>query len=268
MDLVTTTYTLTASDGTGTDTETADVTINAPGITCSADPETVDPGGSSTLSWTATSSKSVSITPDPGGGTPGTSGPKTVTPSSTTTYTFTATGSANRTATCSARVTVTMDPPTIGRFMADPEDIGTNSHSTLAWQTSNADEVTINGSPVPVDGAQDARPGTTGEHEYTLVACASNCSTDPASKKVSKTVTVTVWERPTIGSCSASSANVKTNSSSTLSWTVSNARTVTVNGTSVAVNGPHTVTPTTSGTHTYTVKASNPAWTPWSRHSK
>ncbi len=261
MDLVTTTYTLTASDGTGTDTETADVTINAPGITCSADPETVDPGGSSTLSWTATSSKSVSITPDPGGGTPGTSGPKTVTPSSTTTYTFTATGSANRTATCSARVTVTTDRPTIDSFTPSAANIKTNGSSTLSWQTSNAKAVTLNGTAVALDGSQVVRPSTTEAHEYTLAACADNCGTDTGNKKVTEDVTVTVWEAPTIGSCSASSANVKTNSSSELRWTVSNARTVTVDGTSVTVNRPHTVTLSTAGIHTYTVKASNPGWT-------
>ena len=164
-----------------------------------------------------------------------------------------------------ARVTVTgqrpTGKPTIGSFTASSTNIKPNGSSTLRWQTSNAEEVTLNDSSVAVDGSQVVRPSTTGEHQYTLMACASNCSTDTGMDKVTEEVTVTVWAQPTIGSCSASSANVKTNRSSTLSWTVSNAQTVTVNGTSVAVNGPHTVTPTTAGTHTYTVKASNPGWT-------
>ncbi len=155
----------------------------------------------------------------------------------------------------------TMALPRIDSFTSDPEHIATNSHSTLAWQTSNAEQVTINGSSVPVDGAQDVRPSTTGSHTYTLMACASNCSTDTGNKKVTKTVTVTVWARPTISSCSANPTDVRTGGTSRLTWTATNAQTVIVTGTSGSVTSPHTVRLSTKGAHTFTLTASNPAWT-------
>ena len=223
MDLVTTTYTLTASDGTGTDTETADVTINAPGITCSADPETVDPGGSSTLSWTATSAKSVSITPDPGGGTPGTSGTKTVTPSSTTTYTFTATGSTNRTATCSVTVTVWAQPT--ATISASRTTINEGQPVTVSWSSSNAQTTVITGiSGIGTvtgnsSGSRDLTPAQ-GSHTYTITA--SNPAQPPYPDATAR-VTVTVRPKPT-GEITAKPnpctiPEGRTSCTSTIKWT-------------------------------------------------
>lgn len=66
------------------------VAATAPGVTFSANPQTISAGHSSTLSWTTSNATSVSIAP--GIGTVATSGSKSVSPTKTTTYTLTATG--------------------------------------------------------------------------------------------------------------------------------------------------------------------------------
>ena len=180
MSKASTTYTLTASDGSGNDTETETVTINAPGITCSASPTLIDPGGKSKLTWEATSAKSVSISPNPGGGTPGTSGMQEVTLTRKTTYTFRATGSASRTASCTVTVKVR---PRIDTFTASPSSITRGASSTLSWTTTNASSVTLSGHPLvsSADGSQVVVPWTT--TTYTLTARNAD-GTDSETEKV------------------------------------------------------------------------------------
>ena len=156
-------------------------------------------------------------------------------------------------------------PPEITSFTANPKHTKPGATSTLSWQTSNAKKLVLD--PGGIDVSEDAdnsypvSPTEIETHTYTLTACKSNCTNDTGTNKKKKTATVKVWAEPTIGSCSASAANVKTGGSSELSWTATNATTVTVNGTSVAVNDSHEVTLSSAGAQTYTVKASNPGWT-------
>ena len=80
----------------------------APTVTLSASPTSINPGDSSTLSWTSTNATSVTIAPEVGAVTA--EGNTKVSPADSTTYTVTATGpggSANAT----ARVTVAAPPP-------------------------------------------------------------------------------------------------------------------------------------------------------------
>jgi RHS repeat-associated protein len=106
--LETTTYILTAS-GPGGDA-LASVTIEvvpAPLISISADPEIIQAGGSSTLSWSSYNIDKVFI--DNGIGTVSAEGSITVSPEHTTTYTITATGTIGS-ALATATVTVTGNP--------------------------------------------------------------------------------------------------------------------------------------------------------------
>ncbi len=75
----------------------------APTIAISAEPQTIEKGRSTTLSWSAANATSVEI--DGGIGIVGTAGKRIVTPSVSTTYNATATGPGGR-ATASARITV------------------------------------------------------------------------------------------------------------------------------------------------------------------
>ena len=81
-----------------------------PTVTLSANPDSINGGQSSTLSWSSTNATQLSIAP--GVGTVNAEGSTSVTPSDSTTYTITASGpggSANAT----ARVSVTVPPPPV-----------------------------------------------------------------------------------------------------------------------------------------------------------
>ena len=131
--------------------------------------------------------------------------------------------------------------------------------TTLSWTSSNATRLVLNPGEIDVTGDADrsrsVRPDTVGEHTYRLTASRSGAE-DGRCETV-----VRVWAQPTIRNCSTSPVHVRTGGSSDLDWTVSNAETVTVDGTVVPTDGPHRVTLSQAGAETYTVKAGNPGWT-------
>lgn len=99
----TTTYTITAVNGSAT--ATAQATVNAPlSVTLTANPANITPGQQATLSWNSRGATTLSI--DNGVGGVGASGNQVVSPSQTTTYTITATDSGGHSTTASTTVTV------------------------------------------------------------------------------------------------------------------------------------------------------------------
>ncbi len=78
-----------------------------PTVTLSASPSTINPGDSTTLSWTSTDATDADI--EPGVGKVAVQGSTPVNPTSSTTYTITATGTGG-TATATTRVTVSAGP--------------------------------------------------------------------------------------------------------------------------------------------------------------
>jgi len=105
----TTTYTITATGPGGTATATATViaTPAVPTVSLSVNPETIEIGGSATLSWT--SSNAVGVYIDNGFGAVPVDGSTTVSPSHTTTYTITVTGT-DGSASAKTVLTVTGNP--------------------------------------------------------------------------------------------------------------------------------------------------------------
>jgi YD repeat-containing protein len=105
----TTTYTITATGPGGTAFASTTVTVTtpppAPAVSISANPTSIQSGGSSTLTWISTNADSCTI--DQGIGTVNPTGTTTVSPTATTTYTITATGTGGTTF---ASVTVTVLP--------------------------------------------------------------------------------------------------------------------------------------------------------------
>src|SRR5450432_1708056 len=81
--------------------------LAAPTASLTANPNTVDKGGSTTLTWQTSNATDVSID---GVGAVQPSGSQSVTPADSTTYTLTAKGPGG-TQTATARVTVTAAPP-------------------------------------------------------------------------------------------------------------------------------------------------------------
>jgi phospholipase C len=100
----TTTYTITATNGTATATATA--TVTAPlGVTLTANPVNIAPGGQSTLTWVSTGASTLSI--DNGVGVvTGASNHIAVSPTQNTTYTITATDAQGNVTTASTTVNV------------------------------------------------------------------------------------------------------------------------------------------------------------------
>jgi len=159
--ILTTTYTGTAT-GTNGQTVTCAATITVtiippPGPICTlnANPTTINPGGSSTLTWTTTNVASASIDQGIGPVTPVAGGSVAVTPATTTTYTLTGTGNNGQTVTCPATVTVTTQPAPICTLSASPNDIDRGDTVTLTWTSSNVTSGSIDqgiGNITPVSG--------------------------------------------------------------------------------------------------------------------
>ena len=197
----TTTYTLTATnpDGNTTATVTVTVTSVAPDlptiVSFTATPSTITTGDSSTLAWTVTNATTVEIVDDTETVIyDGTNLDTTtdVTPDTTTTYTLTATNTDGNTTTTTT-ITVRV-PPVIVFFTADDDDIEAGDSTTLRWNVTGADTITIDDAVsnlmIPDDATTiEVSPDTT--TTYTLTATNADGST---TETVTVTVIVTVTE--------------------------------------------------------------------------
>lgn len=181
-----------------------------------ASPETITPGSSATLSWQTSNADSVSI--NQGVGAVASSGSTSVSPSVATTYTLTAT---NENGSVTAQVTVQIGAlplPVINSFTASPATIEDGSSSTLSWNVSDADSISINrgiGTVTGPTGSVQVTPGA--NTTYTLTA------TNEAGD-VTAQVTVTVVQDnlplPVINSFSASESLILQGDTISLSWNV------------------------------------------------
>jgi len=179
----TTTYTLSATGPGGTVTSQTTVTVTSgPGISFSASPALIVFGDQSTLTWSTTNATSVFI--DHGLGTKPASGSFAVSPTATTTFTLTATGPGG-TSTAQATVTVIRLPSIT--FAATPNTVTSGGVSTLTWNVSDADTVTIDHGIGSVAAFGTSRVTVTQTTTYRLTA--SNLA-----GTVSATVTVTVGQ--------------------------------------------------------------------------
>lgn len=146
-------------------------------------------------------------------------------------------------------------PPQILSFEASPTTINPGGSSTLSWQTSNADSVTINQGVGTVSGSGSTSVSPTQQTTYTLTA-----SNDNGSVTAQVTVSIGALPLPVINSFAANPATIEEGSSASLSWSVSNADTLSINQGIGNVNGPTgstTVTPDESTT--YQLTATNAA---------
>ncbi len=254
-----TTYTLTASNGSGSVTRNVSVNVTVPPPEIAAfvaTPAAILVGESTTLNWSVSGANSLSISPAIGAVT-GTS--VSVTPATSTNYVLTATndgGSVTR----SVAVTVnTPEPlPTIGAFEAEPTSIAPGGSSNLTWSVSGAASLSIaaniGASPGVVTGSNVAVTPTAST-TYTLTA------TNSSGGSVTRTVNVAVVSPPAvINSFTATPSSIAVGASSTLEWSVSGAATLFVSADISANPGAVTgtslsVTPT--ATTVYTLTATN-----------
>ncbi|MFH1672416.1 MAG: hypothetical protein ABIF87_03175 [Pseudomonadota bacterium] len=184
----TTTYTLTAMGPGDTTTKNVTVSVNLPPtVSINADPETIQIGESSTLSWTSTHADSCVIEPDIGP--VDLSGSTTVSPTETTTYTITATGPGGTatdsvTVTAIYPITLNITSPNNGDTISRPDIM---VEGTITNTTGNETGVTINGVVAIVYGNQFVEnrvPLQEGENTITATA------TDTDGKTASALITV------------------------------------------------------------------------------
>jgi hypothetical protein len=143
-------------------------------------------------------------------------------------------------------------PPQVITFTANPATINAGQSSTLTWQVINADSVSITSlGIVALAGSQGVTPAAT--TTYTLTATRG---TQTATATATVTVNAAGSGLPRIVSFAANPATIDFGQSSTLSWVVENATSVSVStiGT-VGLTGSHSVSP--ASTATYTITASN-----------
>ncbi len=218
-----------------------------PVVNISSDPETIMVGESSTLTWSSTNVDSCVIEPDIG--IVAVNGSTTVSPTETTTYTITATG-PDGTATDSITVTVNYPPTAV--IIADPETILAGESSTLTWSSTNADSCFIEpdiGS-VNMSGSITVTPNET--TTYTITA------TGPGGA-VSDNVTVIVISLTV--SISADPESILVGGSSVLTWSSTNADSVTIDQGIGSVDTIGSIPVSPDETTTYNITATGLGYT-------
>ena len=173
----------------------------------------------------------------------------------------------------STSVTVEATAITCG---ADDTNIQLGGSSTLSWDSTNANSVTINqgvGS-VPLDspgGGKTVTPPQPGASE-TSKATTYRFTAAGAGDPGACSVTITVWRRPSVDRFSADATTLRKQQATRLSWATGHASSTSINQGigSVSVDssgGGRSVTPlqpstaATSKSTSYTLKASNPGYT-------
>ncbi len=214
-----------------------------------AEPDTIHPGQASTLRWRLSGADSVSLL-DPHAGEGGmwrSVGPSEdlrVSPPVTTDYILDATNSSG-----TRREVVTVKvllPPAINYFMADRTVINQGQTATLSWQVEKYETLLLNGQDVSGRSETPVLPQET--TQYTLLARSAGGDT-------ARTLTIIVNTAPTIHSFTANSGAIVLGESTTLSWKVEGAETITLDGEDVTGQSTKSVSP--PKTHQYVLGAKN-----------
>jgi hypothetical protein len=247
----TTTYKLTATNDSGSETALATISVNisAPVVNFTATPSTIAVGGKSVLKWDVKGAKTIQIT---GIDSVEASGTHEVQPSTTTTYTLTATNSAGVT-TATAKVSIgSSGAPVIVSFDATPDFIDEGESSTLEWYVTNADSVAINRNVGAVATRGSATVEPTFTTTYTMTA-----SNSAGTSTMSVTVTISTDGRPVVTSFYPTPPFITTGGSSTLTWEVAGADTIFIDPGIGAVDASGTEVVMPDVTTTYTLSATN-----------
>lgn len=160
--------------------------------------------------------------------------------------------------------------PYINHFTAEPAIISPGGSSTVSWDVSNAESVTVgygmSTEVVPSVGTATARPTSTTTYTLTATSGASTVSATVTvaveGAGVHGTGVVDVEDLPVINSFTASPATIDAGGSSTLSWDVSNATLIQLGGGTKTASLTHPVDSTVvepTSTTTYTLTATNSA---------
>ena len=249
----TTTYTITATNGSKSATAAVTVTVNAAPqpatATISVTPTIIAASQTYAVTWSSTNAKSVTITPTINGEDPTTtalSGTSTQVGAHTTTYTINATGTDGSTATASATVTVVATTLT-----ASAPKIRIGQSVTLNWTAESATTVSLDnniGALTGTSGSKTVSPTQT--TTYTLTATnGAVTSTSQVTVEVDTSLAVTLTATP---------QSVPAGGSTTLQWTSTNAVSLSIDNGIGAVTPPSGQTSVpVNQTTTYTITATD-----------
>jgi hypothetical protein len=223
-----------------------------------AGPPTIAAGESSTLRWSVVGATTVSI--DQGIGNVALSGERVVMPSATTVYTLTATNASGISATATAQVIVTGAPsppasvPVVNSFTASPPSISAGGSATLSWNVSNATSVTIDPGLGTFASSGSTLVSPVATTTYILTATNAAGSTTDTTQVIVSGVPSPSGGMPVVNDFRAVPNVISAGSSTTLSWSVSNATSVTIDpGVGpVGLVGTALVSPATSTNYTLT----------------
>ena len=215
---------------------------------------TIVQGQSTTLSWKVTNAASFSISPAVAPDPLPMIGSATVSPSQTTTYVGTATDANGKAATNSVTVTVVPQgsAPTMS-LSVSPNVVAAGQSTTLTWASTNSTSVVIKPSVLGDDVTSVALSGSTAivpsaTTTYTATATGAGGITASASATIN-ILGVTLVATP---------ATIGPGQTATLSWTSSNATTLSIDQGIGAVNGPSgSLSVSPAATTIYTITATN-----------
>jgi phospholipase C len=215
---------------------------------------TIVQGQSTTLTWKATNAVSFSISPAVASGTLPLTGSATVSPSVTTTYVATAMDANGKAATNSITVAVVPQgsAPTM-TLSVSPGVVAAGQTANLTWASTNATSVAITPAVLGDDVTSVALSGTaavspTASTTFTATATGAGGITASAVATVNLLGVTLV----------ASPATVGPGQNAALSWTSSNAATLSIDQGIGAVNGPSgSLSVSPAATTTYTITATN-----------
>lgn len=150
------------------------------------------------------------------------------------------------------------NPAPTAQFNATPASVNAGQPVTLTWSTTNATSVTIDNGVGKVSASGSTTVNPSSSVTYTLTATGSGGT---VTKTAAVTVTMPAPGAPTIQQFTATPANINAGQTVTLTWSTTNATTVTID------NGVGTVKPSDSTTVkplssvTYTLTATGPGGT-------
>lgn len=147
------------------------------------------------------------------------------------------------------RITVIPALPVISGFTSSASTIPVGSASTLSWTVSGATSLSIDNGVGSVIGTSSCSVSPTTSTTYSL-------SATNAGGTVTRQVSMTVVQPPTISSLGASPSSIYKGDGSTLNWSVSGATSLSLdNGIGTVSGTSYSVSP--SSTATYTLTATN-----------
>jgi hypothetical protein len=155
-------------------------------------------------------------------------------------------------------ITITGQQPVISSFNASPSSISAGQSSTLNWNVSGATTVSIDQGigNVALTGTRSVAPSAT--TVYTLTA-SSSAGSATATTQVIVSGAPSSTGLPVINSFIASPSSITVGGSTSLSWNVSNATSITIDHGVGAVGSSGNTIVLPSTTTTYTLTATNAA---------